>query len=86
MYGINWTKAQGCKAAQGCNNILSARDVTILYPVGISYHGYWKEEETTTHLARNSLRLLSCSLSQLSNVDRSLEHLVTEGCGQISRY
>ena len=40
-----------------------------------------KKKELILHVGR--IRLLSRSLSQLSNVNRSLERLVTEGCGQI---
>ena len=65
--------------------IPSGRDITILYPVGITAIDTHRtlEKERRDKLILLETVLQSRSLSQLSNVDRISDGIVTEGCGQI---
>ena len=65
--------------------IPSARDITILYPVGITAIDTHRklEKERRDKLIVLETVLQSCSLSQLSNVACISDGIVTEGCGQI---
>ena len=65
--------------------IPSAHDITILYPVGTAtmdaHRTLEKEGKDKPILIETVLQ--SCSLSQLSNGDRTSDRIVIEGCGQI---
>ena len=89
MYDIYCTEARGREAAWGLSAINlcipSARDITILYPVGTAIMGMRRtlEKERRNKLILLGTVLQSHSPSQLSNVERTLDHIVTEACGQI---
>ena len=60
----------------------SARDITILYPVSIATidtHRTLEKERRDKFILLKTV----CSVSQLSNVDRALDGIMTEGCGEI---
>ena len=61
--------------------ILSTHDITVFYPVGIATIDKHRkiEKERRDKLILLKTVLQSCSVSQLSNVDRTLDGIVTEG-------
>ena len=65
--------------------IPSACDITILYPVGTATMDALRtlEKERRDKLILLETVLQSHSLSQLSNVNQTLDGIVTEGYGQI---
>ena len=66
---------------------LSARDITILYPVGTATMDMHitLEKERKDKLILLETVLQSHSLSQLSNGDRTSGHILNEGCGQMTQ-
>ena len=67
--------------------ILSARDITTLYPVGTATMDTRRtlEKERKDKLILLETVLQSHSLSQLSNGDRTSDHIVIQGCGQMTQ-
>ena len=66
--------------------IPSARDITILYPVGtatIDTHRTLEKEKRDKLILLETV-LQSRSVRQLSNVDRTSDGIMTEGCGEIN--
>ena len=65
--------------------IPSAHDITILYPMGIATIDTHRtlEKERRDKLILLEMVLQSRSVSQLSNVDRTSDGIMTEGCGKI---
>ena len=65
--------------------ILSAHDISSLYPVGIAtidtHRTLKKKEKTSLSYSKWTLKATLCV--KLSNVNQTSERLVTEGCSQI---
>ena len=83
MYGIYCTEAWGCEAArvQQIPYIPSARDITILYPVGVATMDTLKRKKRQAYLAQYSPTKM-LSVSDLTSIEpRSSDRLVVEGCG-----
>ena len=67
--------------------IPSARDITILCPVDTATMDMHRtlEKERKDKLILLETVLQSCSLSQLSNGDRTSERIMIDGCGQTTQ-
>ena len=79
MYGIYCTEAWGCEAAwvQQIPYIPSARDITILYPVGVATMDILKRKKRQAYLVQYSPTKM-LSVSDL-NVDRT--SILWPSCG-----